>query len=101
MIDRFGALPKEVESLLLVERLKIFAHSLYIMEVRITTQRIHLKFIKDAKINLEKLKALVENNIGHVRVLSSTEPEINYINYGDISIKESFDKCFDLLKELE
>ena len=50
---------------------------------------------------INKVKALVENNIGHVRVLSSTEPEINYINYGDISIKESFDKCFDLLKELE
>lgn len=101
MKDRFGLLPKEVENLLLVERLKIFAHSLYVMEVRITKERINLKFMKDAKINLEKLKTLVENNIGHVHVVSNIEPEISYINYGEVSIKESFDKCMSLLKELE
>ncbi len=101
MEDRFGTLPKEVESLLLVEKLKIFAHSLYVKEVKISKDRIWLKFIKDAKINLEKLKNLVENNIGHVRVVSNVEPEINYVHYGDVDIRESFDKCLSLLKELE
>lgn len=100
MIDRFGPITLEIKNLLRVEKLKIFAHSLYVAEVKISKERIVLKFIKNAKVDLEKLKSLVENNIGHIRVVSSTEPEISYINYGEVLIEESFDKCLSLLKQL-
>ena len=100
MIDRFGPIPLEIKNLLRVEKLKIFAHNLYIAEVKISKERIVLKFIKNAKVDLDKLKSLVENNIGHIRVVSSTEPEISYINYGEVLIEESFDKCISLLKQL-
>ena len=90
----------EIKNLLRVEKLKIFAHSLYIAEVKISKERIVLKFIKNAKVDLNKLKSLVENNIGHIRVVSSIEPEISYINYGEVLIEESFDKCISLLKQL-
>ena len=72
----------------------------YIAEVKISKERIVLKFIKNAKVDLDKLKSLVENNIGHIRVVSSIEPEISYINYGEVLIEESFDKCIRLLKQL-
>jgi len=55
LIDRFGDLPKSVENLLWIARIKAKAHACYLKEVSEKGDRISFVFIERAKINPAKI----------------------------------------------
>lgn len=55
LIDRFGDLPKSVENLLWIARIKAKAHACYLKEVSEKGDRISFVFIEQAKINPAKI----------------------------------------------
>jgi len=53
LLDRFGEMNSAVDNLLTVARVKSLAHNVYITEIKIEKQEVHMQFYPKAKVNLE------------------------------------------------
>ncbi len=62
LIDRFGEPPKSVQNLLMIARLKFFAHSLYIKEISQKGNELKLVMYEKAKINPMMIPEVVQKN---------------------------------------
>lgn len=60
LIDRFGEPPKSVQNLLLIARLKFFAHSIYVKEVSQKGKELKLLMYEKAKINPANIPELIK-----------------------------------------
>ena len=66
LIDRFGDIPKKVETLLNVAALKAEAHKLYITAVEQKGETYTFTMYEKAKVNPEKIPALIEKHKGEL-----------------------------------
>lgn len=66
LIDRFGDIPKKVETLLNVAALKAEAHKLYITAVEQKGETYIFTMYEKAKVNPEKIPALIEKHKGEL-----------------------------------
>ncbi len=96
LIDRFGDLPKPVENLLLVARLKTLAHAVYFTEISQKGERLCFRFYERAKLDVAKIPELIGRYEGRLKFLPDAKvPRLEYILYAN-----SRDKNVDVLKVL-
>ncbi len=74
LIDRFGAFPKPVDHLLKIALLRALAHGIYASELTGNTERITLRFIKEAPIDPQQLIALVQDYRGALKLSAGDSP---------------------------
>ena len=73
LIDRFGEPPKSVQNLLLIARLKFFAHSLYIKEITQRGNELRLVMYEKAKIDAVQIPKLVESCHPFLKFVADTK----------------------------
>ncbi len=78
LIDRFGDIPKEVEGLIRLAKLKLLAHSAYMTEVVIKKSSIRIMMYPQAKINTDAIPLLIENERGKLRFIRGKDPKFVY-----------------------
>jgi TRCF domain len=78
LLDRFGEMNSAVDNLLTVARVKSLAHNVYITEIKIEKQEVHMQFYSKAKVNLEKLPELLEAFSPELSIRHGEEVELIY-----------------------
>lgn len=78
LLDRFGEMNSAVDNLLTVARVKSLAHNVYITEIKIEKQEVHMQFYPKAKVNLEKLPELLEAFSPELSIRHGEEVELIY-----------------------
>src|SRR5699024_4087436 len=64
LIDRFGDIPKKVQKLILIARLKAFAHSVYVTSIEQKGQTLKITMYERAKVRGEEIPKLLERRKG-------------------------------------
>jgi transcription-repair coupling factor (superfamily II helicase) len=102
IIDRFGDMPRQVETLFKVAKIKLFAHSLFITDIEQKGVEFIFKMYENAPVNTVKIPEFLESFKGNVIIKNGTNPEFIYrkklrkirvngrlmTNPADIGIKE-------------
>ena len=78
LIDRFGDIPKKVETLLEVAGLKALAHSLYVTSVEQKGERFTFVMYEKAKVHPERIPGLLEEFKGALSFKTDTPPYFVY-----------------------
>ena len=78
LTDRFGDVPKAVENLLEIARLKAQAHGLYITEVSGNPNRLKLTMYEKANIVVTKIPKLIERYQGALKFQAAEAPYFLY-----------------------
>ena len=73
LIDRFGDIPKKVETLLAVASLKAIAHSAYVTAVEQKGERFTFSMYEKAKVQLQKIPGLLEQFKGDLAFKADAE----------------------------
>jgi len=80
LIDRFGEPPKSVQNLLLIARLKFYAHSLYMKEISQKGNELKLVMYEKAKINPMMIPEVVQHNAPSLKfVADANNPYFIYM----------------------
>ena len=96
LIDRFGDLPRPVENLLAVARLKTLAHAVYFTEIAQKGERLCFRFYERAKLDVAKIPELLKRYEGRLKFIPDAKaPRLEYLLYAN-----SRDKNVDVLKVL-
>ena len=93
LTDRFGDIPKSVDNLLCIARIKAMAHEVYVTEVLIDKQQVKLTMYSKARINPEKLPEIVSGYMGRLFVKTG-DPVIM-----ELEIEGRQINCDEALKE--
>lgn len=105
LVDRFGPVPDEVNSLLSIAKIRIICHKLSISSLKEKMGRVQVEFSQVAKINIDKVLRLIKTSSGRV-TLDPTHPNMLFIKTkgasesGAISLKEKSDFIKDKLEQL-
>jgi transcription-repair coupling factor (superfamily II helicase) len=78
LIDRFGAIPKSVENLLKVSKMRIKAHKLFISEVKGRNGEVTFTFLPDAAIKVENIDALIKKHAKKLTLYTKGVPVFTY-----------------------
>lgn len=78
LIDRFGDIPKKVQKLILIARLKAFAHSVYVTSIEQKGQTLKLTMYERAKVRGEEIPKLLERRKGELVFKNDTPPYFLY-----------------------
>ena len=73
LIDRFGDIPKKVEKLLEVAKLKALAHSIYLISIEQKGERYIFTMYEKAKVNPLKIPALLDAFKGELQFNAAAE----------------------------
>ena len=76
--DRFGNMPKELDNLFFIAKLKIKAHSLYITKLTIKENSISITFFEHAKIDGQSIVDIAMKFGGALRVLNGDNVTLSY-----------------------
>lgn len=82
LTDRFGDIPKKVETLLTVASLKALAHQVYVTAVEQKGERYHFVMYEYAKVHPEKIPPLLEKYKGELIFKAETPPGFLYEKKG-------------------
>ena len=76
LTDRYGDIPKEVQALLEIVRLKYRAHEAYITDlvIRSTSGSMTLQMYPRAEIDVDAIPALIEREHGRLKLLRGQNP---------------------------
>jgi transcription-repair coupling factor (superfamily II helicase) len=97
LIDRFGEPPKPVQNLLMIARLKILAHSLYIREVIQKGNELKLVMYEKAKVDPVRIPYLITSNTPFLQFTADAKnPYFTYLLNGN-----SREKGKDILEVLK
>jgi transcription-repair coupling factor (superfamily II helicase) len=97
LIDRFGEPPKPVQNLLMIARLKILAHSLYIREVIQKGNELKLVMYEKAKVDPVRIPYLITSNAPFLQFTADAKnPYFTYLLNGN-----SREKGKDILEVLK
>ena len=77
IIDRYGAIPKEIENLLEISRIKIFARQNYILKINQKLDNIVFHFERD-KFNVDCIDKLMKIYRNRIKFSPATEPYITF-----------------------
>ena len=97
LIDRFGDLPKSVENLLYIAKVKSMAHEVYLTEVSQKADTLKFTLYEKAKIDVSKISQLV--TMYGVNLKFTADAKAPYFTY--FLKKNSRDKNTDALTVLE
>ena len=94
LIDRFGDVPKKVQQLLTIALLKALAHSAYVISVEQKGESFRFVMYERAKVQVEKIPALIEQYKGSLKFTVDANPYFTYQKKG----KNKKDKDEDVLE---
>ena len=103
LMDRFGELPKAVQNLLLVSRLRARAHDLYLTEVTQKGEEIRMVLYEKAQINTAGIDGLLKQYRGRLKFTIDKNPYFLYIRQkkGNREVDNVLDTVRDLLADME
>ncbi len=103
LMDRFGELPKAVQNLLLVSRLRAQAHDLYLTEVTQKGEEIRMVLYEKAQINTAGIDGLLKRYRGRLKFTIDKNPYFLYIRQkkGNREVDNVLDTVRDLLADME
>jgi transcription-repair coupling factor (superfamily II helicase) len=99
LLDRFGPLPEELQSLLGIAEIRILCKKLYISSIKERKGSLEVEFSKVVKIAVNRLLTLIRDSRGKVR-LDPKRPYILIIETGSIGLKEKSEFIRDRLSAL-
>ncbi len=99
LIDRFGPLPDEVQSLLSLAEIRSICRKLHIASLKERKGMLEIEFAKVAKISVERLLALIRDARGGVK-LDAKRPQVLLMETGSIGLKEKSEFIRDRLSVL-
>ncbi|GMO49623.1 MAG: transcription-repair coupling factor [Termitinemataceae bacterium] len=99
MEDRFGPPPLEAVSLLSIAEIKIFCAEFSVQSLKERKGIVEITFTKVAKINVEKLIALMQESGGKIK-LNPTLPNVIMLQTGNIDLKEKSTYIHKVLLDL-
>ena len=91
LLDRFGPLPDEVESLLSLAEIRIICKTLSVSLLRERAGSVRIEFAKVAKVKVDKLIQLMQSSGGKIK-LDPKKPNVLLLAAGNIGLKEK--SCF-------
>ncbi|WP_283682394.1 transcription-repair coupling factor [Parablautia sp. Marseille-Q6255] len=98
LMDRFGELPRSVQNLLMIARLRALAHDAYITELTQKGEEIRLVMYEKARIDTTKIDGLLREYRGRLKFKIDTNPYFLYTR-PRVSKNES-DDIFRTVREL-
>jgi transcription-repair coupling factor (superfamily II helicase) len=87
LVDRFGPLPEEVQSLLSLAELRVICKRLSIASLKERGGSVTAEFSKVAKVSVERLLRLIKESGGRVK-LDPHRPNVLVITTGNIGLRE-------------
>ena len=99
LIDRFGPLPPEVNSLLSLAKIRIICRKLSITSLREHGGIAKIEFGQVQKMNVDKLLRLIKSSSGRIK-LDSAHPNMLFMQTGKIGLEEKADYIRENLEEL-
>ncbi len=97
ILDRYGTMPKEIENLLEITRIKMLARELYIMKINQRLENVVFHFEKE-KFNVDCIDKLMKIYRNRIKFSPATEP---YITFKISNIKNILAEIQDFLKHLK
>ena len=99
LIDRFGDIPKKVQQLLRIASLKALAHSAYVTAVEQKGDTIRFTMYERAKVDPQKIPALLANYRGSLIFRTEEPPYFQYQKRGR-SGKETAENVLETVKKV-
>ncbi|MDR1444424.1 MAG: transcription-repair coupling factor [Treponema sp.] len=87
MLDRFGPLPEEAESLLALAEIRIICREIAVSSLRERGGQVRVEFGRVSRINVERLVRMMKESSGKVR-LDPSSPNVLLLHAGNIGLKE-------------
>ena len=102
LLDRFGELPKPVENLLLVARLKMTGHKAYATDINVHKDGFTIDIHPNADINVSAVPELITAERGKLKFVSGMKPKFVYAERGVLHADAfvMLSKAQELLKAL-
>lgn len=98
LIDRFGDLPKSVENLLYIARIKSMAHQVFLTEVQQKADTIKFTLYEKAKLDVSKIPVLVAAHSGSVKFVADAKAPY-FLYFLKKNSREKNKKPLDILEE--
>lgn len=98
LIDRFGDLPKSVENLLYIARIKSMAHQVYLTEVQQKADTIKFTLYEKAKLDVTKIPVLVAAHPNSVKFVADAKAPY-FIYFLKKNSREKNKKPLDVLED--
>jgi transcription-repair coupling factor (superfamily II helicase) len=87
LLDRFGNLPQEAESLLALAEIRIICRQLAVSSLKERGGLVRIEFAKVARIKVERLIRMMQESGGKVK-LDPKKPNVLMLTTGNIGLKE-------------
>jgi transcription-repair coupling factor (superfamily II helicase) len=87
LVDRFGPLPDEVQSLLSLAEIRIICRDISVTSLKERGGMVRVEFSKVSKVNVDKVLRLMKESAGRVK-LDPKAPNILMLHTGAIGLKE-------------
>ena len=97
--DRFGPVPAEVKSLLTLAGIRILCNKLSISSIKEKRGILTVTFAKDAKVNIEKVLAMLKSSAGSIR-LDAQHPDTMLIKTGSLELADKGQFITEKLEQL-
>jgi len=98
LIDRFGDLPKSVENLLYIARIKSMAHQVYLTEVQQKADTIKFTLYEKAKLDVTKIPLLIAAHPNSVKFVADAKAPY-FIYFLKKNSREKNKKPLDVLED--
>jgi transcription-repair coupling factor (superfamily II helicase) len=99
LLDRFGPIPDEVQSLLALAEIRIICGRLSIASLKEKQGRVHVEFSRVSKVSIERLLRMMKESAGRVK-LDPHHANILILETGKIGLKEKSEFIREKLEQL-
>ena len=100
LIDRFGDIPKKVEKLLEVARLKALAHSVYLVSVEQKGDRYIFTMYEKAKVNPLKIPDVLQSFKGELQFNAAAENPYFVYQKKNVNKKAKAESSLEIVKNV-
>ena len=105
LMDRFGDIPRSVENLLKIARLRAAAHRAFVTEVFVNRQEVRLTMFPKAELKTEGIPELIGRYKGGLKLVPGETPVFHYIdrrnkNQDSLSMMEKAQELAEALGEI-
>ena len=105
LMDRFGDIPRSVENLLKIARLRAAAHRAFVTEVFVNRQEVRLTMFPRAELKTEGIPELIGRYKGDLKLVPGETPVFHYIdrrnkNQDSLSMMEKAQELAEALGEI-
>jgi transcription-repair coupling factor (superfamily II helicase) len=99
LLDRFGPIPEEVQSLLSLAEIRVICKRLSIASLKERAGRVEIVFSKVSKVSVERLLRLMRESAGRVK-LDPTRANVIILETGKIGLKDKSEFIREKLEQL-